>query len=908
MTKYSLRARMMILILAPTLMIGLLLSTFFVVHRYNELQRQLMDAGANIIEPLAVSSEYGMASHSRDAVRELVSLLHRRHSAIVRAITVFDDNNEVFVTSNYQQHGDLLRLPAGVEPPQALASERHGNVIILRTPILSETWYPDEMRGKALKPTGNPLGYVAIELDLQSVRLQQYKEVFVSTLLLLFCLCIAMLFAYRLMRDVTGPIRNMVSTVDRIRRGQLDSRVEGHMLGELDILKNGINSMAMSLTAYHEEMQHNIDQATSDLRETLEQMEIQNVELDLARKRAQEAARIKSEFLANMSHELRTPLNGVIGFTRQTLKTPLSATQRDYLNTIERSANNLLSIINDVLDFSKLEAGKLVLESIPFPLRATLDETIVLLAPSAHEKGLEITISLQSDVPDNVIGDPLRLQQIVTNLIGNAVKFTERGNIALRIDKRAQNHEKIELTLRVQDSGIGIAEEQQSQLFQAFRQADASISRRHGGTGLGLVITQRLANEMGGDITFQSRPNEGSTFWVHFSLDLNPNASSNPHALMALQGKRLAYVEENAIAAQATLNMLSSTPLEVNYGTSLNALPDAHFDILLMGMPVSRQPRAIPAELLQRQLAIANSVIMALPSQMLIYAEELKARGIDACIAKPVTYTRLMPIVLELHTRTLYDLPPSTRLPLTVLAVDDNPANLKLIGALLQEQVEHTLLCDSGEQAIAIARQQRLDVILMDIQMPEIDGIRASEIIRAMPQHQHTPIVAVTAHAIDGDREHLIKAGMNDYLAKPINEQKLALLLARYSPGVIHESQPVPHLQLPSLDWSLALRQAANKTDLAEEMLGMLLDFLPDVAQQVEQFMEQKDAQRLRDIIHKLHGSASYSGVPRLKQLCLQLEKSLRQQEDIAEFEPEIFELLDEMENVAREAKRLLAR
>ncbi len=327
-----------------------------------------------------------------------------------------------------------------------------------------------------------------------------------------------------------------------------------------------------------------------------------------------------------------------------------------------------------------------------------------------------------------------------------------------------------------------------------------------------------------------------------------------------------------------------------------------------MGMPVSRQPRAIPAELLQRQLAIANSVIMALPSQMLIYAEELKARGIDACIAKPVTYTRLMPIVLELHTRTLYDLPPSTRLPLTVLAVDDNPANLKLIGALLQEQVEHTLLCDSGEQAIAIARQQRLDVILMDIQMPDIDGIRASEIIRAMPQHQHTPIVAVTAHAIDGDREHLIKAGMNDYLAKPINEQKLALLLARYSPGVVHESQTVPHLQLPSLDWSLALRQAANKTDLAEDMLGMLLDFLPDVAQQVEQFMEQKDAQRLRDIIHKLHGSASYSGVPRLKQLCLQLEKSLRQQEDIAEFEPEIFELLDEMENVAREAKRLLAR
>ncbi len=222
--------------------------------------------------------------------------------------------------------------------------------------------------------------------------------------MMLFCIGIALIFGWRLMRDVTGPIRNMVNTVDRIRRGQLDSRVEGFMLGELDMLKNGINSMAMSLAAYHEEMQHNIDQATSDLRETLEQMEIQNVELDLAKKRAQEAARIKSEFLANMSHELRTPLNGVIGFTRLTLKTELNTTQRDHLNTIERSANNLLAIINDVLDFSKLEAGKLILESIPFPLRSTLDDVVTLLAHSSHDKGLELTLNIKNDVPDNVIG------------------------------------------------------------------------------------------------------------------------------------------------------------------------------------------------------------------------------------------------------------------------------------------------------------------------------------------------------------------------------------------------------------------------------------------------------------------------------------------------------------------------
>ncbi len=199
-----------------------------------------------------------------------------------------------------------------------------------------------------------------------------------------------------------------------------------------------------------------------------------------------------------MSHELRTPLNGVLGFTRQMLKTPLRTTQRDYMLTIERSANNLLSIINDVLDFSKLEAGKLMLESIPFPLRATLDETLVLLAPSAHEKKLELTVVCDNNVPDNVIGDALRLQQILINLMGNAIKFTEKGTINLRVEQHTFTATQVELEIQVRDTGIGISEEQQAQLFQAFRQADASISRRHGGSGLGLVITQKLVREMNG--------------------------------------------------------------------------------------------------------------------------------------------------------------------------------------------------------------------------------------------------------------------------------------------------------------------------------------------------------------------------------------------------------------------------
>ncbi|EFV0103602.1 two-component sensor histidine kinase BarA, partial [Salmonella enterica] len=607
----------------------------------------------------------------------------------------------------------------------------------------------------------------------------------------------------------------------------------------------------------------------------------------------------------------------VIGFTRLTLKTELNPTQRDHLNTIERSANNLLAIINDVLDFSKLEAGKLILESIPFPLRNTLDEVVTLLAHSSHDKGLELTLNIKNDVPDNVIGDPLRLQQVITNLVGNAIKFTESGNIDILVEKRALSNTKVQIEVQIRDTGIGIPERDQSRLFQAFRQADASISRRHGGTGLGLVITQKLVNEMGGDISFHSQPNRGSTFWFHINLDLNPNVIIDGPSTACLAGKRLAYVEPNATAAQCTLDLLSDTPVEVVYSPTFSALPLAHYDIMILSVPVTfREPLTMQHERLAKAASMTDFLLLALPCHAQINAEKLKQGGAAACLLKPLTSTRLLPALTEYcqlnhHPEPL--LMDTSKITMTVMAVDDNPANLKLIGALLEDKVQHVELCDSGHQAVDRAKQMQFDLILMDIQMPDMDGIRACELIHQLPHQQQTPVIAVTAHAMAGQKEKLLSAGMNDYLAKPIEEEKLHNLLLRYKPGAnvaarLMAPEPAEFIFNPNatLDWQLALRQAAGKPDLARDMLQMLIDFLPEVRNKIEEQLVGENPNGLVDLIHKLHGSCGYSGVPRMKNLCQLIEQQLRSGVHEEELEPEFLELLDEMDNVAREAKKIL--
>ncbi|MFA0475771.1 two-component sensor histidine kinase BarA [Vibrio breoganii] len=917
MTRYGLRARVITLTLAPTLIVGMLLSVFFTSNRYNDLEAQLITAGTNIVEPLAIASEFAMLQQNREAVRRLISYSHRKRSDVVRSIAVFDANHELFVTSNFHPNFQSLMFPQSEPIPLHSTVQLVDTKLIIRTPVIAEAQFVAPQADS--KESNQVLGYIAIELDLSSLRLQQYQEIVVALVVMFLGVGLSAFFAYRLMQDITAPITHLKNSVDRIRRGQLDVRIEGKMHGELNSLKNGINAMAMSLSEYHIEMQHSIDQATSDLRETLEQLEIQNVELDIAKKRAQEAARVKSEFLANMSHELRTPLNGVIGFTRQMLKTNLSHSQTDYLLTIERSANNLLSIINDILDFSKLEAGKLLLENIPFDFQESLEEVVNLQAPSAHEKGLELTLKIDPKIPAGVVGDSLRIQQVLTNLVGNAVKFTERGNIDVSIELRTQKEDQVEIQFMVKDSGIGISERQQAQLFQAFSQADASISRRYGGTGLGLVITQKLVRQMGGEISLTSRLHQGSTFW--FTIRLNTtDLPLEQIDLSDIRGKEVLLIEQNLQAANVLQQLLTQESIVTQYRSAIPESITPH-DYIIYNVPVNEiMGEAELVEFIYQAKAVCPNVIIGLPSNQLALSETLMAQHSVTCIIKPLTRTKIMQAMLRGQDSSvpIYEKPEPLlleKLPLKVMAVDDNPANLKLISALLDEHVESVTTCSNGQSAVDEATRTHFDLILMDIQMPGLDGVAACQAIKQTATNKDTPIIAVTAHAMSGERDRLLQAGMDDYLTKPIEERVLLKVLNHWGGNPIDEPVAVPAPEVVSapssdviIDWRAALAQSANKEDLAKEMLQMLVDYIPEVNEIVEQAIDEQLGSRedLIHHIHKLHGSSSYCGVPKLKKACALLEQMLRSGETIEDIEPELLELQDEMEKVQTTARLYL--
>ncbi len=880
MKPWSLQTRLIALLFIPTALLVMVLGTGMVISRFNDFDTVQDERGRLLL------ARY---SHAFERIPDLGSPAAQTLAAEaleepgLRSLSLLDAKGVAVLHSG--------PLPRPLDGAPVLTPDADTRRYLTR-----DSWqYVQPLPGQDQQMQKAPL-WIMLELGTQDLTIRKYEALLSVLLFSLLALVVLALLVSRFIHRWLSPVTDMADTLARIDSTHLDYRLSTPAKADLAELQTAINALLDRISNDTEELKSSMVQANEDLRETMEAMEVQNIELTLARKEAVEGNRIKSEFLANISHEIRTPLNGIMGFAKLLQRSPLTPRQLDYVRTIRKSSDSLLAIINDVLDLSKIEAGKLVLDHTPLDLEEVIFDVLNMLAPLAEEKNLEQVAFIYDDVPRHLMGDPLRLKQILTNLVNNAIKFTHKGEIIVRcmLENLTERHAVIRIS--VTDTGIGLSESARADLFRAFSQGDPSTTRKFGGTGLGLVISRHLVEQMHGEINFDSTPGEGSTFWFTIKADLDNFVQPSGQGDL-LRERRLVVAEPHAMSRQVLLTTLEHWGAHCTGAGSLAELRDVLLtqtpDALIISLALTSADADGAAEVINELRAYMQGPILLLARSTDSSQEQAYYQSAHVTVlSKPVSPRELyrqMTGMLSAMPAQMPLLPADNQhKPLRILAVDDNPANLKLVCALLEDLNVEAVPASDGYQAIRLCKESAFDLVFMDIQMPGLNGLEATQAIRQHEKDsgrlQRLPIVALTAHAMANEREALLKSGMDDYLTKPVQEAQLAHMMAKWTPRGDADSPP-PDTALPwsgppdsgtAVDWQESLKLAAGKTDLARDMLIMLLSSLEEEKSKILDACENNRMEALLNHVHYLHGATRYCGVPALRHAAHELETHIK--------------------------------